>query len=340
MRQTERSRWSARHNPSLGSRWVERFIARQDRSIVGRIAAVVDSDFATRWEPHSGFFGFFESVDDTRVASALLETAESALRTQGRTGVFGPVNLTMHDEVGLLVEGFESRSMLLSPYNPPWYEGLLTDAGYACWTDYQSFSWDLERSTSPAAQRIVQRLARGTAPGGVRLRHSDPRHWIDEGRTLLDVYNRSFADVWGFVPLSWHEYLSRASQFRKFYRPELAVFAEVDGRMVGFALALPDVNEALATIGGRLWPFGWLRLARAIPRIQSARFILLGVLPEFAGRGIAVLLAHRTAMAARDLGIERAELSLVQVTNERIRRVIDAFGGRPLKTYRLFHKAL
>ena len=118
------------------------------------------------------------------------------------------------------------------------------------------------------------------------------------------------------------------------------MFAEVDGRMVGFALTLPDVNEALATVGGRLWPLGWLRLARAVPRIRSARFILLGVLPEFAGRGIAVLLAHRTATAARELGIERAELSLVQAANERVRHVIHAFGGRPLKTYRLFQKGV
>jgi GNAT superfamily N-acetyltransferase len=193
---------------------------------------------------------------------------------------------------------------------------------------------------SPAAQRMIQRLTGGLSAASVRVRHSDPKHWIEEGRALLDTYNASFADVWGFVPLGWDEYLSRANEFRRFYRPELAAFAEVAGRTVGFALALPDINEALAIARGRLWPFNWLRLARAIPRIRSGRFILLGVLPEFAGRGIGPLLAFEVAEQGRQLGFRFGELSLVQTSNEPVRHVIRAFGGRPFKTYRLFHKTL
>jgi GNAT superfamily N-acetyltransferase len=303
---------------------------------VARVAATVDESFAARWEPRSGFFGFLECIDDHAVADAILRHAELALQARGVTHVFGPVNLTMHDEVGLLVEGFGSRPMLLSPYNPPWYETLLSGAGYEQRMDYHSFSWDLDRPMSPAVQRILHRIDQGS----VQLRHSDPRHFVEEGRTLLDAYNASFADVWGYVPLRWDEYLHRARDFRRFYRPELAVFAEVDGRVAGFALALPDINEVLATARGRLLPFGWLRLARAVPHIRSARFILLGVLPQFAGRGIAALLAYQVATAARASGIESAELSLVQSSNERVRHIISAFGGRPAKTYRLLHKCL
>lgn len=315
---------------------MERFLARRGSSVVGRVAAIVDPAFGARWAPNAGFFGFFESIDDVAVGQALLRQAESALRERGVRQVFGPVNLTLHDEVGFLVDGFDTRPMLLSPFNPPRYAELATSAGYAPATEYHSYGWDFSRTMSPAAQRIVRRLSHGS----VRIRRSDPKRWIEEGHALLDTYNAAFTDVWGFVPLTWEEYLSRANEFRQFYRPELAQFAEVDGRIVGFGLALPDINEALQAVDGRLLPFGWLRLMRAVPRIRSARFILLGVLPDFVGRGIAPLLAHGIAEAAREAGIRFAELSLVDASNERVRHVIGAFGGRPVKTFRLFHKAI
>lgn len=340
LRSLERRRWSPRHNPSLRYRSWERFLVRRGGRVVGRIAAVLDPAFAERWGSQSGFFGFFECVRDRAVAGALLSRAELHLGDRGVRTVFGPVNLSTHDEVGVLVHGFDAPPMLLSPYNPPWYEEMLTDAGYRPCVEYQSFSWDLERPMSPAAQRIVRRFAGGALAADVTLRPSEPRRWMEDGRALLETYNASFAEVWGFVPLAWDEYRARADEFRRFYRPEMAVFAESGGRVVGFALALPDINEALATIGGNLWPVGWLRLARAIPRIRSARFVLLGVLPEFRGRGIAPLLAHAVASAAREAGIRTAELSLVQGSNERMQHVIRAFGGRPLKTYRLLRKSL
>ena len=338
---SERRRWSPKHNPALRRRWVERYLARRGSRIVGRVASTIDPAFAERWAPRSGFVGFFECVDDEAGARGLLTRAESALRQRGVTRVFGPVNLTTHDEVGLLVEGFDAPPMLLSPYNPPYYETLLRHAGYAPWTDYESFGWDVDRPVSPAVERLLARVARrqGDA-GGVRLRRSDPRRWNEEGRELLETYNASFRDVWGFVPLDPEEYWERAGEFRRFYRPELAIFAEAHGRVVGFALALPDINEALPAARGRLLPVGWLRLARAVPRIRSARFILLGVIPEYAGRGIGPLLAHAAAAAARELGMTHGELSLVQASNEPVRHIIEAFGGRRVKTYRLFHKQI
>ena len=154
------------------------------------------------------------------------------------------------------------------------------------------------------------------------------------------MYNASFADLWGFVPLTWAEYRERAGDFRAFYRPELVLFAERGGRAVGFGLSLPDINELLAPLGGRLWPFGWLQLARGIHRIRSARFILLGVLPEHRARGVAVVIAAEMADAAHRLGIDRAELSLVQADNRKIQAVIAACGGARIKTYRLYERRL
>jgi GNAT superfamily N-acetyltransferase len=334
----ERRRWSPRHNPSLRRRWCRRFVARRGAAVLGRVAAVIDEEFAHRWSPGAGFFGFFECGDDGEAARALLSAAETALRDAGRSRVLGPVNLTTHDEVGLLVAGHDSPPMLLSPYNPPQYERFVRDAGFTALNDYHAYDWSADRPHAPSVDRLLHRLS---APGsGLVLRPSCPSRWDEETRVLFELYNVSFADTWGFVPLAWDEFAQRAATFRPFYRPELVVFAELHGRPVGFALVLPDVNEALAPLGGRLWPFGWLRLLLGLRRVHSARFLLLGVRPEATGAGVAPLLAHRAAEAARRLGIRRAELSLVHGDNRRVRHVIEAFGGKVVKTFRLYEKVI
>ena len=174
----------------------------------------------------------------------------------------------------------------------------------------------------------------------VRVRHMDPQRREAENRLLFELYNATFASNWGFVPLTWREFSERSEVFQSFYRPEYVTLAEVGGRTVGFALTLPDVNEALAAAKGRLFPLGWLRLALARRKLGGARLILLGVLPEFRGRGIAALLAEEQVKSARHFHARRAELSLVQETNKKMLHVISAFGGVKCKTYRLFVKAM
>jgi GNAT superfamily N-acetyltransferase len=177
-------------------------------------------------------------------------------------------------------------------------------------------------------------LAAGEA--GVTVRTSEKGRWNEDSRTLFELYNAAFDGLWGFTPMSWEEFREKAESFKPFYRPELVIVAEDRGRPVGFALGLPDVNEILATIGGRLFPLGLVRLLHGIPRLRTVRVILLGVLPSYAGRGVAALLAWRLAQSGRTLGITWAELSLVQDTNEPMNHVIAAMGGRRCKTFRLF----
>jgi GNAT superfamily N-acetyltransferase len=334
LRSDEHRRWSPAHNASLRRRWCRRFVAQAGGRTVGRVAAVIDEEFARRWAPRSGLVGSFECPGDGAVAAALLRAAEEALRGEGKTRVLGPVNLTTHDEVGLLVEGHAGRPTLLSPYNPPYYESLFRGCGYEPRCDYHAYGWSPDRGHAPAVARLLRRLAR---PGLV-LRPSSPGRWEEDGALLLGLYNACFDRVWGFVPLTREEFAERAGAFRPFYLPEFVLFAEVRGEPAGFALVLPDVNEALARVGGRLWPFGWLYLAWAVPRIRTARFVLLGVLPQHTGGGIAALLAHEAAATARRLGFRHVELSLVHQDNRKVLHVIEAFGGRRCKTYRLFEK--
>lgn len=339
LRGAEFRRWSPRHNPSLLSRRVARFVAWRGREAVGRIALVRDPAFAERWSPGAGFFGFFECGRDEVAARSLLAAAEESARGWNLERLFGPVNLTTHEEVGFLVEGFDSRPMILSPWNPPAWPEWARAAGYRPALELKSYEW--KRGWRPAESARRRRDAMEGADDRLVIRAGNARRFEEEARLMLDLYNASFADNWGFVPLTWPEFRQRASEFRPFYRPELVLFAEMEGEPVGFALTLPDVNEALAEIGGKLWPFGWWRLMRRVPRLRAARFILLGVLPRVARQGVAFRLAWRMMEAAEAAGIERAELSLVMTPNDRMRRFIEESYGWPVvKRYQLFEKEL
>lgn len=341
LRPMESRRWSPRHNSSLHGRWVHRFLVRRNGRVAGRIAATLDPAFAARWQPGAGFFGFYECRQDPEASRELFAVAEDALRKRGATWVLGPVNLCTHDEVGLLIDGFSRPPTLLTSYNPPYYASQVDSAGYVPRLDYHAYHCDPRHRHGPVIDRLLRMAGRrGGDREPVEVRSIDPRRWEDELRTIFDLYNRSFADLWGFVPIGWDEFAERARDFRPFYRRELSLVAECGGRPVGFALGLPDINVALAGLGGRLWPLGWLHLARRVPRVRSLRLMLLGVLHEFVGQGVAARLAFEMACAARRLGMRDSELSLVQATNRRIQTVIAAFGGVRVKTYRLYARRL
>lgn len=341
LRSTERDRWSPRTNPSLRTRWTRRFLVRRGGEALGRVAAVVDPAFSARWLADSGFFGSLECADDVEAARALLGAAEGALARWGVRRVLGPVNVTTHDETGMLVAGFDSRPTVMSPYNPAYLPALVDACGYAPFRDYHSYRWTPDRGESPAVGRVAAASrTRASLASRTTIRPLDPSRWDSDIRAWYEVYNEAFDGVWGHVPMDWDEMEQRARAFRSFVRPELVLFAEREGRVVGCTLTLPDVNEALAAAKGRLWPLGWLRLARALPRIRSAAFAIMAVRPGHTGRGLAVRLAFETARIARELGLRDIEASLVQAANDRMRHVAEAFRTGPCKTFRLFQKDL
>lgn len=341
LRASERQRWSPRHNSSLLDRWVLRLLARRKGHVVGRIAAIVDPTFAERWRPGAGLFGFFECEPDPETAIALFEAAGSALIQRDASEMIGPVNLTTHDEVGLLVDGFDRRPAVLSPYNPRHYAALLEASGCSPLRDYHAFEWREDMKATPAVERVMRSVAaRAGVFATVRLRSADPRRWNEEVAALHRVYNASFSDVWGFVPITLAEFAERAESFRPFYRPELVRIAETDEGVVGFGVLLPDISEVLHGMHGRLFPWGWLRLMRGVKRIRSGRCILLGVVPEFAGRGLAAVIAREWVQFAGLIPLTTAELSLVAAENVRMQRVIEAFGCRRIRTVRLYSRRL
>lgn len=338
LRSQESDRWSPRRNPALAHRQWARWVVQRGGTVAGRIMAAYDPEFARRWQPGAGFFGFLECERDAAAAKALFDACHAWLRHVGAERVLGPVNLSTHEEVGLLVEGFDTPPSFLSPYNPPWYAELVAAADYRWLRGYYAYRWTPDDPGSVA----LQRLSRWRALAGTRIhvRQADLRRWAEECRVLHALYNAAFQDVWGFVPMEAREFEARARSFRPFLRPELALIAEAEGRPVGFALALPDINRVLPLARGHLLPFGWCRLARAIPRLRVARCLLLGVEPAFARRGVGPLLAKRLAEAGQRSGIEEGELSLVQEDNLPVRRVIEAIGARQSKAFALFGRDL
>jgi hypothetical protein len=336
LRRDERRRWDPSVNPALAGRTIRRFVAWRGRKPVGRIVAFVDRAFAERWAPGTAGFGFFEAVDDEEVARGLFHAAEQHLQADGVARVLGPINLSFHDEMGLLVAGYEAPPSLLTPFNPDYYGRLVEGCGYRPLFDQHAYRWTPAVTLHP----VLQRAARRVAAQGIVVRAFRPAEWEREVRTLHTLYNASFSDAWGFVPISWEDFQARAEEFRAWYRPDLVLIAEVGDQPVGFALALPDLSPLLARVRGRLWPFGALYLALGASRVRQARMMLLGVRPQFTARGVAACLAAEIGAAAVRVGFQGGELSLVHEANRAIKHVIEACGGVPTKTFRVYAKQL
>jgi GNAT superfamily N-acetyltransferase len=250
--------------------------------------------------------------------------------------MLGPVNLSFHDEMGLLVDGFDAPAALGVPIHPPHYRTLLEGEGYERLFDQHAYRIDFTRPLEPA----IVRAMRLTDRAGTIIRPLRPDAWNREVEVLHALYNAAFEGVWGFVPIEWDDFRLRAAGFRSFVRAELALIAEHAGQPVGFAVALPEISPLLRRIGGRLWPWGALYLALRASGVREARCMLLGVVPDFTGRGVAPALAGRLYAAGAASGLIAGELSLVHEASGAIRRVIEAFGGRSRKTFRLYRKAL
>jgi GNAT superfamily N-acetyltransferase len=338
LRREETRRWDPACNATLASRPHWRFLAWRGDRVLGRISASLDHDFSERWRPRSGFFGFFECFDCPEAARLLFNAAERRLASQGAREIIGPVNLTTQDEVGLLTAGFGDRPWILSPYNPEWYPRMLEAAGFAPLRQYHAYAWSPQSRLEPAMESLCADRKRWAARIGVSFRKPEVRAWEVELRSIHAIYNQAFQHVWGYTAISWLEFLQRAERFKTFFSPDLVVLAEKKGEVVGFGLALPDINVLLQGLGGRLLPFGWIKLMAHSRNIRSARYILLGVRPELNGSGLGMLITAEMLARARKLGIRAAELSIVDECNAPVRRIIGANGAVPVKSYTLYAK--
>jgi GNAT superfamily N-acetyltransferase len=336
LRRDEEHRLSPRHNPFHAHADLCLWLAWRGGRVVGRIAAIDDRLHNTTHGERVTWFGFFEAEDD-RVAGALLEAVEQHAAARGSAVVRGPANPSLNDSVGLLVDAFDHDPYVLMPYNPPEYARFIESAGYRKAKDL--LAWDID-ATAPIGGRIQRVSGRLAARHRVSIRSVDmTRAGFDRDlENLKTIYRAAWSDNWGFVPPTDAEIRQFAIELKPVIDSEMVLFAEVDGRTVGCAVAVPDVNQVLKRMNGRLFPFGVIHFLRRKSLVNRVRVLLLGVLPEFRKRGLYPLLIAELQKRAVAQGYRRAELSWTLEDNDAVNAGIEAAGGRRHKTYRLYEK--
>lgn len=329
-------------NPYFEHAEAECFIAERDGEPVGRISAQIDQ----RWDEFQGgsdgMFGFFETVEDREVAGALLGAAEDWLRERGRERLLGPMDFTTNDELGILIEGFELRPMILQPWHPPFYRDLIEDRGYAKAMDL--LMWYLElgklKEGDQFAPEIHAAAEKALRDEGISIRNIDKRNLSREMQSFTEVYNEAWSKNWGFVPATDAEVEFHAKLLKQVIDEDWGFIAEKEGEAVGVAFTLPDVNQAMAKTGGRLLPFGWLRFLLAKRRIDRVRVFALGVKHEYRHSGVAAGLYLKHLEAASPDGVPAGETGWILETNEPMNRAMEGMGGRIVKRYRIYEKPL
>jgi len=333
----EGKRLDPSRNPFFGHGAVELFLARRNGIPVGRIAAVENTLHNAHHGDRMGFFGQFECRQDPDAARGLLEAAAGWLRARGLEGMRGPVNFSLNEESGLLVDGFDDPPAILMTYNPPYYADLLEGWGLAKAKDLWAWAGDGEvfnRERFAVLDRVVARSGHD-----IRVRGMDMRRFPAEVDLIRRLYNEAWEDNWGFTPMTDAEVAHMARSLRPVIDPELALMGEVDGEPAGFALSLPDVNQAIRPLNGRLLPFGFIRLLRGMRRINRVRIITLGVLPRFRRSGLDALFYLETFRRAVAKGYH-GESSWILEDNTLMNRALEKMGFRVYKTYRIYEREL
>jgi GNAT superfamily N-acetyltransferase len=336
LRRDARALLSRRRNAFFEHAQADYFLARRGERVVGRVAAIHNRRHNETHGDRVGFFGFFECADDPQAARALLDAAALWARGRGLDALRGPASFSINDEVGLLVEGFDAPPTLMMPHNPPRYVALLEDAGFRRVKNL--FAYECRVGAVPPRLGDVERVLGRRY--GVRVRPLDLRRFAAELAHVKRLYNAAWERNWGFVPLSEAEIDQLARQLRPVVVPELALFAERDGRPIGMAVVLPDFNVALrANPSGRLVP-GILRVLWRARRIERVRVLILGVLPEWRGKGIDALLHARLWAHAAARGVRWAEAGWILEDNHAMRNALTRLGFSGYKTYAMYERAL
>lgn len=339
LRSTERELVGFKKHPFHEVNEVQAFLALRDNRPVGRILAILNRGHVQSYDENLGFFGFFESIDDQSVGDGLLNAARDWLAERGMEAVRGPVNPSLNYDCGLLIEGFDTPPTFMMTYNPPYYARLIETYGFVKSQDMFAYSADVDmlETVDKKLEFIVNEAKRRFE---INLRTLDTSRFDAEVRMFLDIYNKSLVGTWGFVPLSEGEIDHMSASLRHLIVPEMTAVAEVEGRPVGAVFGLLDYNPRIKRIGGRLFPFGFIRLLWNRRSIHRVRLISTNVLPEFQKWGLGVVLLAQLLPDALRWGIREGEFSWVLESNHLSRKSLERGGARLEKTYRIYDFAM
>jgi GNAT superfamily N-acetyltransferase len=330
-------------NPWFEHGEAELLIAERDGQPVGRISAHLDH----RWDEYQGgsdaMFGFFETVEDAEVSKALFDAACEWAAGKGRARVLGPMDFTTNDEIGILIEGFDRRPMILEPWHPPYYRGLVEAEGFAKAIDVQM--WELQFGSLKQGEAfdpsIHAAAKKALEDEGIVIRNMNKKDMAGEVARFMDVYNEAWGKNWGFVPITDAEVEFQAKNLKQVIDENWAYMAVKGDEVVGAALTLPDINQVMAQLGGRLLPFGWIKFLREKRKIDQLRVFALGVKHAYRHTGVAAgLYLRHLEEAAKPGAIKGGDMGWILETNEPMNRAMEGMGGQVIKKYRLFERAL
>lgn len=319
------------------------WLAVKDGRDVGRISAQICDLVEAEHGPGIGQFGMLDAIDDEEVFSALISTAEAWLKGQGMVQVCGPFNLSINEECGLLVEGFETPPMLMMPHGRPYYATHLEALGYAKKRDLFAYYMDIRPAMRQRMVDIVERTRRG---GRVHLRQLSKKNLSQEAELIRDIFNDAWSNNWGYVPMTEDEMAYLAMGLKLLLREDMGYVAELDGEAVGFMIALPNLNEAIADLRGSLLPLGIFKLLwrLKVKGVKTTRVPLMGIRKQHQnspiGIAMALMLIEEIRVNAVRKGFTHAELSWILEDNKGMRSILGMVNSKPYKTYRVYGKPL
>ena len=328
-------------NPWFEHAEAEYFLAERDGEPVGRITAHIDS----RWDEYQGgsdgMFGFFEVANDSEAATALLDAATDWVRSRNRERILGPMDFTMNDECGILIEGYDEPSMILEPWHPPYYRELMEGAGMEKRIDLLMWElWFGSLEQGESFTPMIHAAADHSRKEGVTVRDMKRSDMEAEVTRFMEVYNVAWGKNWGFVPITEAEVRFQAKNLKPVLDENWAMIAEKDGEVIGAALTLPDVDQALKKMNGRLLPTGWIHFLRRKRYIDRLRVFALGVLPQHQHLGVAAALYERHLHSAENHGPPGGHMGWILETNKPMNRAMEGMGGKIVQRYRIYEKAL
>jgi GNAT superfamily N-acetyltransferase len=330
-----------KRNPWFDHAECELMLAERDGRVVGRITAHIDH----RWDEfqggNDGMFGFFDAEDDPEVFGALIDAASGWLRARGRERMLGPMDFTMNDECGILIEGFDEPSMILEPWHPPYYSKRLEELGLGKAIDLQMWElWFGKLKEGTEMHPLIHAAAAKSREAGVVLRPMRKRDMEAEVGRFMEVYNEAWGHNWGFVPITEAEVRFQAKNLKPVLDENWAMMAEKDGEIVGAALTLPDVEQALSKMNGRLLPFGWIHFLRRKSYIDRLRVFALGVKDDYQHLGVAAALYERHVQMAASVGPRGGHMGWILETNDPMNRAMEGMGGNVVQRYRIYERRL
>lgn len=315
------------------------FLARRNGEAVGRIAAIVDRNHINIHNEQAGFFGFFECVPDAALAQSLLDAAAGWLKERDIGIMRGPMNPSTNDECGFLLEGFDSPPMIMTTYTPAYYLDYMEQCGLRKAKDlYAYLSVIKDVSAGDRLERLAS-VIKARVPGLV-VRPANMKNFQKELEAVKDIYNSAWSHNWGFVPMTDQEIESMAKRLKQLIVPELLIMVEVNGNPAAFFMAVPDYNQVLSKINGKLGPVEIVKFLWYSRKISDIRVLTMGVKDEYRKKGIEGLLYLESFKAAMRKGYERAEMSWVLEDNELMKKGCEVMGGKLYKKYRIYEKKI